>query len=57
LGLAFYSISERLKEQKLFISHNTAQEKLIQLRMGLDLHKTVDNNIQENLNIEKERSA
>lgn len=23
--------------------------------MGLDLHKTVDNNIQDNLNIEKER--
>ncbi|KAL4153486.1 hypothetical protein QTP88_001319 [Uroleucon formosanum] len=48
-------ISERLKEHELSIPHNMAQEKRIQLRMGLDLHKTVDNNIQDNLNIEKER--
>ncbi|XP_060845697.1 uncharacterized protein LOC132925306 [Rhopalosiphum padi] len=48
-------ISERLKEHELSIPHNTAQEKWIQLRMGLDLHKTVDNNIQDNLNIEKKR--
>ncbi|KAL4153090.1 hypothetical protein QTP88_000923 [Uroleucon formosanum] len=50
-----FSISERLKEHELSIPHNKAQEKWIQLRMGLDLHKTVDNNIQDNLNIEKER--
>lgn len=31
-----------------------AQEKWISLRMTLDLRKTVDNNIQDNLNIEKE---
>ncbi|XP_022178815.1 zinc finger MYM-type protein 1-like [Myzus persicae] len=48
-------ISERLKEHELSIPHTKAQEKWIQLRMGLDLHKTVDNNIQDNLNIEKER--
>jgi len=47
-------ISERLKEHELSILHNKAQEKWILLRMGLDLHKTVDNNAQDN-NIEKER--
>ncbi|XP_015377164.1 PREDICTED: uncharacterized protein LOC107171436 [Diuraphis noxia] len=53
--LNWKQISERLKEHVLSIPHNKAQEKWIQLRMGLDLHKTVDNNIQDNLNIQKER--
>ncbi|XP_050524356.1 zinc finger MYM-type protein 1-like [Daktulosphaira vitifoliae] len=48
-------ISERLKEHELSISHNIAQEKWLQLRMRLNLHTTIDNDIQRNVNIEKER--
>lgn len=41
-------ISERLKEHELSIPHNMAQEKWVQLRMRLNLHKTVDYNKQDN---------
>ncbi|XP_050548537.1 uncharacterized protein LOC126910199 [Daktulosphaira vitifoliae] len=48
-------ISERLKKHELSISHNIAQEKGLQLRMRFNLHITIDNAIQRNVNIEKER--
>lgn len=51
------SIIGRLKKHDLSIPHNTALKKFLQLHMRLDLHKTVFNNIQDNLlvNIEKQR--